>query len=388
MVIVDDAAVGADGHVDAGFLIVLIAGLCHLDDSGSLTTANALGLAGDADRTAANADLHEVCTSLGQEAEALGIHNVACAHLDGIAVVLTDPADGAALPLGVTLGRVDAQHIHTGIHQCGHALGVIAGVDAGAHHIALVLIQQFIGVLLVGVVVLTEHHILQVALGIHQRQGVDLVIPDDVVAVVQGGVLRCSDQLFKRGHEGGDRGIIRGVVDAVVTRCNNAQQLAARSAIGSDGNGGVAGACLQLQHIVQGGSGGQVGIGHDITSLEALDAAHHGSLVLNALRAVDEGHAALTGQCNGQLIARDRLHDGADHGNIHLQGALLLALAVLDQRGLEADSRGDILCRGIAGDQQIFTESAGRFFIEISHVQTPFLLTHQHQSDSCLQPIN
>ena len=32
--------------------------------------------------------------------------------------------------------------------------------------------------------------------------------------------------------------------------------------------------------------------------------------------------------------------------------------------------------------------SAGRFFIEISHVQTPFLLTHQHQSDSCLQPIN
>ena len=111
-----------------------------------------------------------------------------------------------------------------------------------------------------GIVVLAEHHIFQVALSIHQRQRVDLVVPDDVVAIVQRGIFRSSDQLFKRGHEGGDRGIIRGVVDAVVTRCHNAQQLAIGSAVGGNGNGGVAGACLQLQHIVQGGSGGQIGV--------------------------------------------------------------------------------------------------------------------------------
>ena len=200
MIIVDDAAVGADGHIDAGLLVVLVTSLGNLDDSGSLTTADALGLAGDADGAAADADLHEVCASLSEEAEALGVHHVAGTHLDGVAVVLADPADGAALPLGVALRGVDAQHIHTGIHQCGHALSVIAGVDAGAHHIALVLIQQFIGVLLVGVVVLAEHHILQVALGIHQRQGVDLVIPDDIVAVMQAGVGRCGNQLVQRGH--------------------------------------------------------------------------------------------------------------------------------------------------------------------------------------------
>jgi len=103
---------------------------------------------------------------------------------------------------------------------------------------------------------------------------------------------------------------------------------------------------------------------------------------------VNERNAALLGKGNGELLTGNGLHDSRNHGDVHGQGAGFFALAVLDQRGFEADSRGDILCRGIAGDQQIFTESAGRFFIEISHVQTPFLLTHQHQSDSCLQPIN
>ena len=288
--------------------------------------------------------------------------------------MLADPADGAALPLGVALGGVDAQHIHTGLYQCGHALSVVAGVDAGTHNVALVLIQQLVDVCLVGVVVLAEHHIHQIALGIHQRQGVDLVVPDDVVAVVQGGVGRSSDQLFNGGHKGGDAGIVRGVVDAVIAGGHDAQQLAARSAVGSDGDGGVTGACLQFQHVMQGGSGSQIGIGHHIAGLEALDAAHHGGLVLDALRAIDKGNAALTSQCNGQLIAGDRLHDGADHGDIHLQRALLLPLAVLDQRGLQADRRRHILRRGIAGDQQVLAKGAGGFFVEISHNQTPFLL--------------
>ena len=143
-----------------------------------------------------------------------------------------------------------------------------------------------------GIVVLAEHEVFQVALSIHQRQRVDLVVPDDVVAVVQGGILRCGDQLLDRSHKGGNGSIIGGVVDTVITGGHNAHQLAVRSANGSDSNGGVAGAGLELQHIVQGGGGSQVGIGDHITSLIALDAAHHGSLVLNALGAVNEGHAA------------------------------------------------------------------------------------------------
>ena len=170
--------------------------------------------------------------------------------------MLADPADGAALPLGVALRGVDTQHIHTGLYQCGHTLGVVAGVDTGAHNVALVLVQQLVDIGLVGIVVLAEDDILQVALGIHQRQGVDLVVPDDVVAVVQGGVLRGSDQLLNGGHKGGNAGVVRGVVDAVIAGGHDAQQFAARGAVGGDGDGGVAGAGFQFQYIVQGGSGG------------------------------------------------------------------------------------------------------------------------------------
>ncbi len=136
---------------------------------------------------------------LGQEAEALGVHDVAGTDLHGVAVVLADPADGAALPLGVALGRVDAEHVHTGLDQCGHALGVVAGVDAGADHVALVGIQQLVGVLLVEIVVLAEHHIRQVALGVHERQGVDLVVPDDVVGSPAGRCRPGAVTSFSRG---------------------------------------------------------------------------------------------------------------------------------------------------------------------------------------------
>ena len=42
VIIVDDAAVGADGDIDAGFLEIFIPGRGHFDDSGSLSAADAL----------------------------------------------------------------------------------------------------------------------------------------------------------------------------------------------------------------------------------------------------------------------------------------------------------------------------------------------------------
>ncbi len=178
---------GADWDVDAGLLVVLVAGLGDLNDRRSLTASDALRLAGDADGAAADADLDEVCAGLGQEQEALAVNDVACADLHLVAVVLTDPGNGAGLPLAVALGAVDAQDIGTGLDEQRHALGIVAGVDARADDVALVLVQQLVDVLLVGVIVLAEHHILQVAFLIDERQGVDLVVPDDVVAVMQAG---------------------------------------------------------------------------------------------------------------------------------------------------------------------------------------------------------
>jgi len=191
-----------------------------------------------------------------------------------------------------------------------------------------------------GVVVLAEDHILQVALGVNQGQGVDLVVPDDVVAVMQAGGIGGRDQLVQRGHELGNFEVHRHAGEAVVAGSDNAQQLAVGGAVIGDSNGGVAGAGLEVQHIAEGSLGREVGVRSDETLFVGLDAADHVGFLLDGLRAVDEGHAALLGQRDSQLFAGNGLHDGRDHRDVHLQGAGFLTLAVLDQRGFEADSRG------------------------------------------------
>ena len=156
VVVVDDAAVGANGHVDAGLLVVLVTSAADVDQRGGLATADALGLAGNADGTAADTDLDEVGTAVCQEAEALGVDDVTGTDLDVLAIVGTDPLDGALLPLAEALGGVDAQDIGAGLDEQRNALGIVAGVDTGADHVALVAVEQLVGVGLVAVVVLAE----------------------------------------------------------------------------------------------------------------------------------------------------------------------------------------------------------------------------------------
>ena len=67
VVVVNDTAVRADRNIDAGLLEILVTGGCNLDQSRSLTAADALLLTGDADGAAADADLDEVRARLGEE---------------------------------------------------------------------------------------------------------------------------------------------------------------------------------------------------------------------------------------------------------------------------------------------------------------------------------
>ena len=122
VIVVDDAAVGADGNIDARFAEIFVARGGDLDESGRLTAADALGLARDADGTAADADLDKVCAALGEEAEAVAVDHIARADLHGIAVVLTHEVNDLLLPDRVALGRVDAEHIRARLNERGDAL--------------------------------------------------------------------------------------------------------------------------------------------------------------------------------------------------------------------------------------------------------------------------
>ena len=326
VVVVDDTAVGAHGHVDAGLLVVLVASAADVDQRGGLATADTLGLAGNADGTAADTHLDKVGTAVGQKAEALGVNDVAGTDLNILAVVGADPLDGALLPLAEALGRVDAQDIGAGLDEQRHALGIVAGVDAGADHVALVAVEQLVGVGLVAVVVLAEDDAHKVIVVVDDGQGVELVVPDDVVGNLEADVLVAHDELLTRGHELGDLLLVVIAAGAIVTAGNDTQEFALGSAVVGDRHGGVTGLLLELDDLLHGHVGGQRGIGLDKAGLVILDGLDHGGLGLGGLGTVNEGQATLGSERDTHVDARDGLHDGGNHGDVQGDCRLLAAL--------------------------------------------------------------
>ena len=320
MVILDDAAIGAYGHVDAGLFQILVPGSRHVLYGGGLATADALGLPGDADAAAADAHFHEVGASLREEAEAIPVHHVACTDLHGIAVVPADEIDGPLLPLSEALRGVDAEDVRPGIDEGGDALLIVPGVDACAHHVPLVIVQQLQGVVLVSVVVLAEHEGGHIAVLGDDGQGVELVLPNDVVGLPEAHTLVGVHQGGEGGHELPYRGVQAHAAHPVVPAGDHAHQLPVGAAVLGDGDGGVARALLQGDHVPQGGIGGHVGVAADEAGLALFHRPDHGRLALDALGHEDEGHAAFPRQGRRQLFAGHGLHHGGDQRDVHGQG--------------------------------------------------------------------
>ena len=117
VVIVYDTAIRAYRNIDTGFLVVFISCLANFNQRGSLSTADTLGFTGDADRTAADTYLNKVSSSLSEEQEAVAVNYVACANLNLVTIVLTNPVDGNLLPFRITFGRVNAENVSASVNQ-------------------------------------------------------------------------------------------------------------------------------------------------------------------------------------------------------------------------------------------------------------------------------
>ena len=87
----------------------------------------------DADGAAADADLDEVRAGLSEEAEALTVNNVSRADLNGVLILRAYPLKGAALPLGETLGGVDAENVCARLNQCRNTLCVVCLLYTSQH---------------------------------------------------------------------------------------------------------------------------------------------------------------------------------------------------------------------------------------------------------------
>jgi hypothetical protein len=96
-----------------------------------------------------------------------------------------DPLQRVRLPLGITLGGIDAQAVRPRFDQSRDTLCVIPAVDGRSYQVPFVLVQQLLRVLLVAVIVLAEHEVFQMVLFVDDRQAVQLVIPQDVVRLTE-----------------------------------------------------------------------------------------------------------------------------------------------------------------------------------------------------------
>ena len=89
-------------------------------------------------------------------------------------------------------------------------------------------------------IVLAEHEIHQMIVLIHDGERIQLVIPNNIVGLLEGGAQRRGHQLLAGGHEGGDLLIAAHAGNAVVTTGDDTQQLTIGLGILGDGHGGEA----------------------------------------------------------------------------------------------------------------------------------------------------
>ena len=86
-------------------------------------------------------------------------------------------------------------------------------------------------------VILAEDKVEKMALIINNRERIQLVLPDDIICLLECCIGRSCDKLLKGRHEGRNLLILRHSADTIVTAGYNAQQLSVCGSILCDCNG-------------------------------------------------------------------------------------------------------------------------------------------------------
>ena len=232
-------------------------------------------------------------------------------------------------------------------------------------------IQQLIGILLVILIVLAKDKIAKPTGFINDRKGIELMRPDDIIGLFEGGTFCRPDQLVIRGHKIADFRLGIHTADAVVAAGDNADKLAVGGSVFRYGNGGMPGLLLQAEYVSECGFRADVRVAANKTCFIAFCTTNHGGLIRNALRTVNKGNAAFCRKGDSKSVSGDGLHDGRDHRNVHCNGGRL-SFFELNQRGFQGDVVGNACCGGITRDQQILIKSMGGLVDDGCHGFSPF----------------
>ena len=263
-----------------------------------------------------------------------------------------DLGQGAEDAGGMTVGRVEHDHVHPGLDQglgARQHLGPDADGRAGQQPTHVVL--GGVRVLLDLLDVLDGDQSLEPAVLIDDEQFLDAVLVEQGLAVGQVDAHRRGDQVLA-GHDVVDAQLVVGD-EAQVAVGDNAHQLVAvehRQA----GDAVVAHDRLHLGHALVAGHGDRV---DDHAGLGLLDLFDLLGLAVDAHVLVDDADAALPGHGDGGLVLGDRVHGGAEQRRLQLDG--------VGQPGRERDLRGQDL-RG-AGHHEDIVEGEGHGDIVVQH---------------------
>ena len=221
-------------------------------------------------------------------------------------------------------------------------------------------------------VVLAKNKITESSVVVDDRQRVELVVPDDIVGLLQGGAFLCPDQLIIGRHELAHGSGQFHPADAVVPAGHNADQLSVRCTVFRHSHGRMAGFLLQGKDIAKRRIRAEVGIAADEPGFVALGTPHHGRLILYRLRAIDKRNAALGRQRNGKAVTGNGLHDGRNHRDVH-GDSRFLSPAEADQRGFQRYILRNAFGGGITGNKQILIKRMCGFVDNSRHKISPFL---------------
>ena len=122
--------------------------------------------------------------------------------------MLADPAKGESLPVVMPFRRVNAQYVSTGFEQCRDPLLIVAGVDSRTNNIAFVIVQQFIGVLLMALIVLAEDKTTQTAV----MMGREFSLLSQMMSLASERVVPSLAQIsFSKGVMNAETGVSRSI---------------------------------------------------------------------------------------------------------------------------------------------------------------------------------
>ena len=182
MVIVYQATIATDRDINAVSLEILVTSFRYVDQGGSLSATDTFLLTGDTDGTATDTHLDEIGSGFDQVVETFLIDNISGTDQHLVTIRFLDPLQCCLLPFGIAVGRVDTQYIDTRFNQRRNTFHIVACVDPRAYEQFLIAAGQLFRIVAVAVVVFAEDEILQVLFFVDDRQRVQFVIPDDLVA--------------------------------------------------------------------------------------------------------------------------------------------------------------------------------------------------------------